>query len=79
VVIQPIGKKGECKFAIASRDLFHQSRRKDGRQQAGHKKQCHGHVELAKPGLTVKKLRDGGAKNCPAAGRANGHGGKDNQ
>jgi len=29
---QPIGKKDECKFAIANGDLFHQSRRKDGRQ-----------------------------------------------
>ena len=77
-MIQPIGKKGECKFANVNRDLFQQSRCKDGRQQAGNKKQCHGYVELAKPGLIAKKVRDGGAKNCPGAGRTNSHSGKDN-
>ena len=77
--IKAIGKKGLCIFAIVNHDLFYQSRREDGRQQAGHEKQCHCYVELAQSGLTCKKVRDGGAKNCPSAGRANGHSGKDNQ
>ena len=79
LIFEPIGKKSECKFAIVNCDLFHQSGLKDGGQQAGHEKQCHSYVESAKSALTVKKVRDGGAKNCPSAGRANGHCGKDDQ